>query len=71
MGFGNGVLNKDKNFNFNKPLIIPKGTDSWDNMNGPISTFEQVSLNTYITEIHLSPFPDDSSERFITFKQNL
>lgn len=42
MGFGNGILIKEKNFNFNKPLIIPKGTDSWDNMSIPMSTFEQV-----------------------------
>ncbi|XP_028161288.1 cytoplasmic dynein 2 light intermediate chain 1 [Ostrinia furnacalis] len=42
IGFGNGVPNKDKIFSFTKPLMIPKGTDSWDNVGVTASTLEQV-----------------------------
>lgn len=44
IGFGNGVPNKERMFNFSKPLIIPKGTDSWDNIGVTASTLEQVSV---------------------------
>lgn len=42
IGFGNGVMLKEKNTNFNKPLLIPKGFDTWENIGYPASTVEQV-----------------------------
>lgn len=43
IGFGNGIPIKEKNTNFTKPLFIPRGTDSWENIGVAPSTVEQVS----------------------------
>lgn len=42
--FGNGVVIKEKNVNLNKPLIIPKGFDSWESIGIPKSTMDQASM---------------------------
>lgn len=44
IGFGTGVPLKEKNTNYAKPLIIPKGSDSWDSIGVSASTLEQVSF---------------------------
>ncbi|CAG9785573.1 unnamed protein product [Diatraea saccharalis] len=54
MGFGSSMSVKDKNFNFMKPLNIPKGADSWENIGIPPSTFEQIKVR------HLSRLPPES-----------
>lgn len=42
IGFGNGYNTKEKNTNFAKPLVIPKGTDSWDSIGVAPSTMDKV-----------------------------
>ncbi|XP_013175291.1 PREDICTED: cytoplasmic dynein 2 light intermediate chain 1 [Papilio xuthus] len=42
--FGNGVVIKEKNVNFIKPLAIPKGLDSWESIGIPKSTMDQARL---------------------------
>lgn len=42
MAFGKGISLKEKNTNFLKPLLIPKGIDSWENIGVPLSTLDQV-----------------------------
>ncbi|CAK1540494.1 unnamed protein product [Leptosia nina] len=44
MAFGKGFSLKEKNTNLSKPLVIPKGTDSWENIGVPISTLTQIKL---------------------------
>lgn len=46
IGFGSRIALKEKNINYNKPLMIAKGTDTWDSIGLPLSTVEQV-LYTY------------------------
>lgn len=46
MGFGNGIPLREKNTNYTKPLMIPKGkTDNWESIGVPVSTLEQVGNN--------------------------
>ncbi|XP_050347215.1 cytoplasmic dynein 2 light intermediate chain 1 [Nymphalis io] len=42
IGFGNNVPLKEKNTNYMKPLIIPKGSDSWESIGVPESTLDHV-----------------------------
>ena len=48
IGFGGGVALKEKCVNYNKPLLIAKGTDSWDSIGLPACTIEQVQICTLI-----------------------
>lgn len=43
MGFGNGVVFKERNVNSTKPLCIPKGTDTWESIGLELANWEQVS----------------------------
>ncbi|CAH4037755.1 unnamed protein product [Pieris brassicae] len=54
MGFGNGISLKDKNSNYLKPLIIPKGVDSWENIGVSPSNLGQIKAR-YISKISLEP----------------
>lgn len=42
IGFGNGIPFREKNTNYTKPLMIPRGSDNWDSIGVPASTLEQV-----------------------------
>nr|XP_026501507.1 cytoplasmic dynein 2 light intermediate chain 1 [Vanessa tameamea] len=42
IGFGNNVPLKDKNTNYMKPLVIPKGSDSWESIGVSESTLEHI-----------------------------
>lgn len=42
IGFGNGTVIKDKNTNFSKPLVIPRGADNWESIGVTATTLEQV-----------------------------
>ncbi|XP_063392080.1 cytoplasmic dynein 2 light intermediate chain 1 [Cydia fagiglandana] len=42
IGFGSGFHTKEKNTNFSKPLFIPKGSDSWENIGVPKSTMDMI-----------------------------
>lgn len=44
IGFGTSLPLKEKNTNYVKPLIIPKGSDSWESIGVSASTLEQVSF---------------------------
>lgn len=44
IGFGNGVVFKDKNVSSTKPLCIPKGSDSWESIGIGMAKWEQVSF---------------------------
>ncbi|CAH2108255.1 unnamed protein product [Euphydryas editha] len=66
IGFGTSVPLKEKNTNFAKPLIIPKGSDSWESIGVSASTLEQVKLRhlsriTPETEMKLEVTPLHSS----------
>ncbi|XP_050674006.1 cytoplasmic dynein 2 light intermediate chain 1 [Leptidea sinapis] len=50
MGFGKGITLKDRNINFTKPLIIPKGSDTWENIGIPVSNLDQIK-NRYIARV--------------------
>ncbi|CAH2234909.1 jg4142 [Pararge aegeria aegeria] len=54
IGFGNGIPLREKNTNYTKPLMIPKGLDNWDSIGVPLSTFEQIKLR------HLSRIPSET-----------
>ncbi|CAF4847723.1 unnamed protein product [Pieris macdunnoughi] len=54
MGFGKGISLKDKNTNYLKPLIIPKGTDSWENIGVSPENLDQIKAR-YISKISLEP----------------
>ncbi|CAG9135282.1 unnamed protein product [Plutella xylostella] len=54
IGFGNGFPVKDKVSNFNKPIYIPKGLDSWENIGIAPSTMEQIKAR------HLSMVPSET-----------
>ncbi|XP_068632662.1 cytoplasmic dynein 2 light intermediate chain 1 [Battus philenor] len=43
-GFGCGVVIKEKNINYTKPLAIPKGFDSWESIGVPVSKLEEVKM---------------------------
>ncbi|XP_038214600.1 cytoplasmic dynein 2 light intermediate chain 1 [Zerene cesonia] len=42
MGFGNGILLKEKNTNFLKPLMIPRGSDTWENIGFPPCKLDEI-----------------------------
>lgn len=44
MGFGNGIVFKEKNVSSTKPLYIPKGSDSWESIGLEFTSWEQVSV---------------------------
>ncbi|XP_022122812.2 cytoplasmic dynein 2 light intermediate chain 1 [Pieris rapae] len=54
MGFGKGISLKDKNTNYIKPLIIPKGSDSWENIGVSPANLDQIKAR-YISKISLEP----------------
>ncbi|XP_030037832.1 cytoplasmic dynein 2 light intermediate chain 1 [Manduca sexta] len=54
IGFGNGIPFKEKNINFMKPLIVPKGSDNWESIGISSSTFDEVKLR-YISKIGTDP----------------
>ncbi|XP_013142796.1 PREDICTED: cytoplasmic dynein 2 light intermediate chain 1 [Papilio polytes] len=58
--FGNGVVIKEKNVNLNKPLIIPKGFDSWESIGIPKSTMDQVKMR------HVARIPLEVEAKEIT-----
>lgn len=54
VGFGSCLVIKDKNTHFTKPLSIPKGKDSWENIGIAPSTLDKVKIR------HLSRIASDS-----------
>ncbi|XP_045768832.1 cytoplasmic dynein 2 light intermediate chain 1 isoform X2 [Maniola jurtina] len=53
IGFGNGIPFREKNTNYTKPLMIPRGSDNWDSIGVPSSTLEQIKMR------HLSRIPSE------------
>ncbi|XP_069356172.1 cytoplasmic dynein 2 light intermediate chain 1 isoform X2 [Maniola hyperantus] len=53
IGFGNGIPFREKNTNYTKPLMIPRGSDNWDSIGVPESTLEQINMR------HLSRIPSE------------
>lgn len=45
--FGNGIVFKEKNSNFTKPLFIPMGSDSWESIGVQPISIEQVIIFFY------------------------
>ncbi|KAI5638857.1 cytoplasmic dynein 2 light intermediate chain 1 [Phthorimaea operculella] len=54
IGFGHGVPTKEKVTNITKPLMIPKGTDSWENIGVAKCSLEQVKAR------HISRIASDA-----------
>ncbi|XP_049868131.1 cytoplasmic dynein 2 light intermediate chain 1 [Pectinophora gossypiella] len=54
IGFGNGVLFKERNSNFIKPMVIPRNTDSWEHIGVAKCTLEQVKAR-HISRIASEP----------------
>lgn len=44
IGFGNGLMFKEKNNSYTKPLCIPKGCDTWESIGLEFANWEQVSF---------------------------
>ncbi|CAG4948706.1 unnamed protein product [Colias eurytheme] len=54
MGFGNGVLLKEKNTNYMKSIMIPRGSDNWENIGVSPCNLDEVKKR-YTAKITSEP----------------